>query len=67
MRNVSQGETEFIMVYDIPYYNNTNNLNVTQTPYNCTFEFFYRAVNQLGPGGNSSIVRYLAIDSPKTP
>jgi hypothetical protein len=67
MRNVSQGDTEFTMLMDIPYYNNTNNLIVSDTPSNCTFEFFYRAMNQLGPGGNSSIVSYLAIDAPKTP
>ena len=67
MRNVSQGQIDFIMLMDIPYDKNINNLIVTKAPYNCIFEFFYRAVNQLGPGKNSSIVRYLAIDPPKTP
>ena len=32
MRNVSEGETEFTMLIDIPYYNSTSNLIVTDTP-----------------------------------
>ena len=62
MRNGSHG---FTMVMEIPSNNSTDNLKVKQKPYNGTFELFYRAVNQLGPGGNSSIVRFLDISVPK--
>jgi hypothetical protein len=31
------------------------------------FEFFYRAVNKLGAGGNSSISRIATVDVPQTP
>jgi hypothetical protein len=67
MRNVSESQENFTMVMEIPNYYSTDNLIIMQMPENCIFEYFYRAVNQLGPGGNSSIVRHLSIDIPKTP
>jgi hypothetical protein len=67
MRNVSEGQNDFSIVMEIPYFYSTENLITMRLPKNCIFEFFYRAVNQLGPGGNSSIVSHLSIDVPKTP
>jgi hypothetical protein len=67
MRNVSQGKNTFILFSNYSASDFSGFVAMTDMPSGQIFEFFYRAVNKLGAGGNSSISRIATVDAPQTP
>ena len=67
MRNVSQGKNTFILFSNYSASEFSGFVAITDMPSGKIFEFFYRGVNKLGAGGNSSISRIATVDVPQTP